>query len=348
MATPSQTPSRPARITVHPHTPITLRSIRCHSPSFRRYVGSRAEGPGYSLIPSPPSSSSSSQSSSPPNPASTERSSTVSASPPELFGGPQTTKNALPISSTDRMPNAFSIQKIQLMIPTPPPSPLKCNAGASDPGKPLYVNAHFAEPCTVGCLAHILYCGHKVYTTTVEPCANNCNPPSSPSSSSNGSHRNVQNPRTDNGAFICPVCVNSFIEDGFRSSRITVKSIVTKIGKQDLGPLPLGWIQESIPLCSLMDQCQFRKRIQELGRCCHAILNEHSGLGIDLERFTATGCEPARDQKPEVVERRGRPPVFVRKTPALGQVIEQLRSVKVEHEKARACLSHSTKHTKTG
>ncbi|RMX85669.1 hypothetical protein D0869_03648 [Hortaea werneckii] len=193
------------------------------------------------------------------------------------------------------MPNALSIPKLQVLIPTPPPSPSKCNAGASDPGKPLYVNTHFAEPCTVGCLAHILYCGHKVYTTTVGPCANNCKPPSSPSSSSNGSHRNVQNPRTDKGAFICP--------------------------------------------------CQFRKRIQELGRCCHAILNEHSGLGIDLERSRATGCEPAKDQKPEVVERKGRPPVFVRKTSALGQVIEQLRSVKVEHEKARASPSIKLRST---
>lgn len=333
-ATPSQTPSRPARNTVHPHTPLTLRSMRCHSPSFRRYVGSRAEGPCYSLIPSPRSSSSSSQSSSPPNPASTECSSTVSTSPPELSDRQQTTTSALPISSTDRMPNVFSIPKIQLMIPTPPPSPPKCNAEASDPGNPLYVNAHFAEPCTVGCLTHILSCGHKVYTTTVEPCANNCSRPPGPSSPGSQPHRNIPNPRTDKEAFICPVCVDSFIADGFRSFRISVKSTVTRIWKQNLGLLPFGWIQESIPLCSLMDQCQFRKRIQGLGRCCHAILNEHSGLGIDFERSRATGCEPTNHQKPEMVGRKGGPPVFVRKTPALDQVIEQLLSVEVEPGKA--------------
>ncbi|KAI7161909.1 hypothetical protein KC349_g2421 [Hortaea werneckii] len=228
------------------------------------------------------------------------------------------------------MPNAFSIPKLQLMIPTPPSSPPKRTAEPSDPGKSLYVNAHFAEPCTVGCLAHILSCGHKVYTTTIEPCANNCNPLSSPSSSSDRSYRNIPNPRIDKEAFICPVCVDSFIEDGFRSFRISIKSTVTRIGKQNLRPLPFGWIQEFIPLCSLMNTCQFRERIQELGRCCNAVLNERSGLGTDFEGSAGIVCEPAKHQELEVVERKGRPPVFVRKTSALDRVIEQLRSVEVE------------------
>lgn len=83
-----------------------------------------------------------------------------------------------------------------------------------------------------------------------------------------------------------------------------------------------------------MDQHQFRKRIQELGRRCDAALNEPSGLGeAESERSTSVESEWAEHQQPEVVRRKGRLPVVVRKTPAFDQVIEQLRTVQVEYEK---------------
>lgn len=99
-----------------------------------------------------------------------------------------------------------------------------------------------------------------------------------------------------------------------------------------MGPLPFGWIQKSIPLHLLMDQHQFRKRIQELGRRCKAVSNEPSGAGEDFGQSIAPEFELAEHQKPEVVRRKGRLPVVVRKTPALDHFIEQLRSVQVEHE----------------
>lgn len=100
-----------------------------------------------------------------------------------------------------------------------------------------------------------------------------------------------------------------------------------------MGPLPFGWIQKSIPLHLLMDQHQFRDRIQELGRRCDAVSNEPSGVGVDFGRSSATEGELAEHPKPEVVGRKGRLPVVVRKTPAFDQVIEQLRTVQVEYEK---------------
>lgn len=331
MATSLQTPRRPARNTAHSRTHLPFRPIRSHSPSSRRYIGSMTEGPDFSLIPSPPSSCSSSQCSSPPDPASSDRSPTPFSSPPELSDRLQTTTNYVPAPSAVKIPDASSVPTLQVMIPTPPSSPPKSNAQCSDDGRSLYIGAHFAEPCTVGCLEEILSCGHKVFTTTVEPCANNCHHPPHPSTHGSKSYKNAPNSRTEKEAFICPVCVDSFIKDGFRSFRISIKSTVTRIGKHSLGPLPFAWIQASIPLHLLIDEQQFRERIQELGRCCDAVLNEQSGLGsAGFEPSTATGSEPARNQKPEVAERKGRPPVLVRKTPALDQVIQQLRTVEVE------------------
>lgn len=265
----SQTSNRLARNIVHSRTQMTFVPIRCHSPSFRRYVGSRAEGTGFSRIPSSRSSkissqsassssqssstsgqcsSGSSQSSSSPNSTSKERSPTPFSSPTELSDRFQTTTSSLPTSSADEVPNASSVPALRVMIPTPPPSPPKSNARFSDDGESLYIGAHFAEPCTIGCLAHVLSCGHKVHTTTIEPCARNCCHPPNPSPPGSKSHRNTSNSRADNEGFICPVCVDSFIKERFHSFKVDLKSRVTRIEGYYLGPLPFGWIQASFPL----------------------------------------------------------------------------------------------------
>lgn len=130
------------------------------------------------------------------------------------------------------------------------------------------------------------------------------------------------------------MCVDSFTNDGFQSFQICIKSTVTSIEMQNLGPLPFAWIHESVPLCSLMDRRQFKKRIQDLGRRCDAVFDGNPGLGIGVRDSAAAGSELAEHAGSEIVKRKGRPPVFVRKTPGFDHVIEQLRSVEVDHGKA--------------
>lgn len=127
----------------------------------------------------------------------------------------------------------------------------------------LYNGPQLVEACVSNALLHVLEpCGHRVTTTNVERCGENCKSTDSA----------FANSRTT-AKFACAVCISKYVQEHYSAQRSLFVPSLDKL-EEALGGFREGWKAERIARMERVwknDAVQERKALEKLGRYCEAI-----------------------------------------------------------------------------
>lgn len=230
--------------------------------------------------------------------------SSTATSPTRVYGS-FTPANAVGRSSTHG--------RESLATPKGPKPALKFsirpNQAPSKKATSPYLNQHVADPCIPGSLVHQLSpCGHKIISTSPDPCASNCRRPLQEALSIFANIPQGTEP------FICAACVEFSVRSHREMKRALFDSQMERTELQ-FGGFPVGWKDAQREYWERVwenDMSAERAQFEKLGRKSRAIPCESLQEGEAERPITYSGFPspwpPARRPLASRTNQRGNTP----------------------------------------